>query len=210
MSTPTRTLIAPVWSSEVREQLPADSYPARLVSFIYLGTQPWTPQYPKEKIKIRLTFEFPTEKRVFNEEQWEKPYIVSRDFTFSMFSQGKLLPFVEWMIGKKITEDEAKTFNILSLVWEPYLVTIIHNAKGYADIQSATKLPKMIECPPQITPTKIILQEDWEKEWDKLPRFIQEKIAKSAEYRGVPNHELSNAPLDSSDWDEAIKEVPWF
>lgn len=39
-------------------------------------------------------------------------------------------------------------------------------------------------CPPQINPTQIVLEEDWEKEWEKLPTFIQDKIKKSAEYNG--------------------------
>jgi len=205
-----RTLYAPVGSSEPREQIPADSYPARLISFIYLGTQPWSVQYPAPKIKIRLTFEFPTEKRVFNEEKWEQPFVVSREFTFSMFKQGNLLPFVEWMVGKKIDEEEAKTFDILSLVGEAYFATVIHNEKWYADIQSIVKLPKSMTCPDQINPTQIILEEDWEKEWNNLPTFIQDKIKKSAEYSNRAWYEEDVPPPKKKvDEEISIEDIPF-
>lgn len=40
-------------------------------------------------------------------------------------------------------------------------------------------------CPPQITPTQIVLIEDWEKEYDNLPEFIQKKIQESDEYNQI-------------------------
>ena len=204
-----RTLFAPVGSSEPREQIPADSYPARLISFIYLGTQPWSVQYPTPKIKARFTFEFPTEKRVFNEEKWEQPFVVSREFTLSMWKQSNLLPFVEWMIGKKLDEEEAKTFDILSLVGQAYFATIIHNEKWYADIQSIVKLPKSMTCPEQINPTQIVLEEDWKTEWDNLPSFIQDKIKKSAEYRGKWAYEQKNSDPREVNDEISIEDIPF-
>lgn len=61
-------------------------------------------------------------------------------------------------------------------------MTVIINDSGYADIHSAIKLPKSIICPEQIIPTQIILEEDWENEWNNIPEFIQKKIAQSHEY----------------------------
>ena len=204
-----RTLFAPVGSNEPREQIPADSYPARLISFIYLGTQPWSVQYPTPKIKARFTFEFPTEKRVFNEEKWEQPFVVSREFTLSMWKQSNLLPFVEWMIGKKLDEEDAKTFDILSLVGQAYFATIIHNDKWYADIQGIVKLPKAMTCPDQINPTQIVLEEDWKTEWEKLPTFIQDKIKKSAEYRGKWAYEQKNSDPREVNDEISIEDIPF-
>lgn len=66
----TRTLTAPKQESRsISDQLAPDSYPARLVSFVHLGTQPPSPKakFPKDSLKIRLTWEFPTELKEFKE-----------------------------------------------------------------------------------------------------------------------------------------------
>ncbi len=192
----TRTLTPPKHTSTPKEQLAPDSYPARLISLIYLGTQPPSPKakFPKDQIKVRLTWEFPTEQKEFKEWEELKPYILSREFPLSMYKKSALRPFVEAMLGKSLWDDEADNFDVLSLVWNPYFATIIHNEAWYADIQSAIKLPKSIACPDQVLPTQIILEEDWEKEWDNLPEFIQKKIAQSREYS-------NSTPLQSEDWD---------
>lgn len=179
----TRTLTAPKAVIEAREQLAPDSYPCRLVWFLYLGTQPSkNPKFPKDKIKFRFTFEFPTEQKEFKEGEGKKPYILSREFTLSMFKTWMLRPFVESMIGKTLSDQEADDFDVLSLVGQPYFASVIENEKKYSDIQSVTKLPKSITCPDQINETSIILLEDWDKEMDNLPNFLQEKIKASREY----------------------------
>ena len=180
----TRTLTAPKAVSEAREQLAPDSYPCRLVSFIYLGTQPSkNPKFPKDKIKFRMTFEFPTELKEFKEWEGKKPYILSREFTLSMFKTGLLRPFIESMIWKTLSDNEADQFDVLSLMEQPYFASVIENEAKYSDIQNVTKLPKTIVCPDQINPTSIILIEDWVKELDSLPEFIQNKIKNSREYQ---------------------------
>lgn len=52
-------------------------------------------------------------------------------------------------------------------------------------------------CPEQITPTQLILQEDWEKEWENIPEFIQNKIKQSKEYQEL----TSSADITPEDWD---------
>lgn len=93
-----------------------------------------------------------------------------------------LRPFVESMIGKTLSDTEADEFDILSLMEQPYFASVILNESSYADIQNVTKLPKSISCPDQINETSIILLEDWDKEMDNLPNFLQEKIKASREY----------------------------
>lgn len=179
----TRTLTAPKAAHEAREQLAPDSYPCRLVWFLHLGTQPSkNPKFPKDKLKFRFTFEFPTELKEFKEWEGKKPYILSREFTLSMFKTWLLRPFVESMIWKTLSDQEADDFDILSLMEQPYFASVITNESGYADIQNVTKLPKAISCPDQINPTSIILIEDWEKEMENLPTFLQDKIKNSREY----------------------------
>lgn len=180
-----RSLKAPKHEGKSKqEQLTPDSYPARLVSFIHLGTQPPSPKakFPKDALKIRMTWEFPTELREFKEGEEKKPVLISREFPFSMYSKSALRPFVESMIGTKLDDDEADEFDILSLMEKEYLVTTVLNDSWYADIQSVIRLPKAMPCPPQITPTQIILIEDWENDMDSLPEFLQDKIKRSREW----------------------------
>lgn len=117
-----------------------------------------------------------------------------------------LRPFVESMIGKTLTDPEADEFDILSLMEQPYFASVILNESQYADIQNVTKLPKSISCPDQINPTSIILMEDWGREIDTLPTFLQEKIKNSREYQN-----LGKIENDSSIKEEeiSIENIPF-
>jgi hypothetical protein len=100
-----------------------------------------------------------------------------------MHKKSNLLAMVESMLGRKLEKEEAKDFNILTLLNQPYFATCIESEDGkYTNIQSIVKLPKSMVCPDQITPTQEILQEDWEKEIDSLPEYIANKIKSSNEY----------------------------
>ncbi len=116
-----------------------------------------------------------------------------------------LRPFVESMIGKTLSDAEADEFDILSLMEQPYFASVILNESQYADIQNVTKLPKSISCPDQINPTSIILIEDWEKEIESLPNFLQEKIKNSREYENLGK--IENKP--SAKEEISIEDIPF-
>lgn len=79
-------------------------------------------------------------------------------------------------------------------MWSTCMISIVHNDKGYAEIQGISKLPKGLECPAQINPTQIILEDDWDKNLPNLPKYLQDKIMWSDEY-------IARVPLTAEDWD---------
>ena len=133
----------------------AGTYVARCYSMVHIGTV--EQEYMGEKKdmnKVRITWELPTE--LYKTEEDEKPFSVSKEFTLSMHEKANLRKFLEGWRGKGFSEDEAKKFDITKLLGVPCMISIIHKTskqgKVYAEITSASALPKGLECPPQINP----------------------------------------------------------
>lgn len=181
----------------VREPVPAGSYPARLYSIIHIGSvKTETMGKTKEVDKVRLTFELPTKKEVFNEEKGEQPYSVSTEFTLSMYESAYLRKFIEGWVGKKLTEEEAINTDIEEYIGKEGLVNIVHSEKNgnvYANIASISALPDGMICPKQINPSFILNYNDkWDLEvFEKLPNFLKEKMSKTPEYEMATRGEAS-------------------
>ena len=172
-----------------------------------LGTHETTGQFgTKRQRKVRLSFELPNEQAVFNEEKGEQPYIVHRDYTFSMHEKAALRLFLEGWRGKKFTDEEAKSFDIATLLKVPAMLNIMHierNGRTYANIGSASRLPKGLQCPPQITPAVEFSLADFDEEvYDGLPEWLQKKIADSDEWKarvGVGGARTTQPAADEDD-----------
>lgn len=199
---------------QVREQIEAGSYPARCYQMIHIGTIP--SEYNGEQRMrnvVRITFELPTETRVFNEKNGEQPMVISADYTLSLGEKSKLRPVLEGWRGKKFTDTEIEDFDITKLVGVPAMVSIIHNEKGYAEISSIAKLPKGMECPDQINKSQILEYDNWNEElFAKLPPFIKDKIVKSQEYKkmkGILNDEIPVVNDENTDDEIDMKDIPF-
>lgn len=174
------------------EPCPAGNHVARCYSMVHIGTIDDT--YLGEAHtanKVRISFEFPTEKRVFKEESGEQPYALSKEFTLSMHEKSNLRKVLEGWRGKAFTEDEAKAFDITKLLGVPCLVNVIHKEKKdgtgvRAEIASISALPKGFTCPEQINPSVVFTVNDFN--WDifeTFPEWIKEKIRSSREYKAM-------------------------
>jgi hypothetical protein len=142
--------------------------------------------------KIRITFELPTELKVFNPEKGEQPCVISKEFTLSMNEKANLRAFLTSWRGKAFTEEEASAFDVTKLLGVPCLLNVIHKqgrkdpTKVFDEIASATPMPKGMVCPPQVNPTFEFSHSEWD--WEKfngLPNFLQEKIKQSEEYKAL-------------------------
>jgi hypothetical protein len=140
-----------------------------------------------EKMKIRLTFELPTETKVFKEENGPQPRVISEEYTLSLGEKSNLRPIVEGIVGK-LSEEAAKAFDIESLVGKSCLLNITHkpSKKGvmYEHIASTSPLIKGMEKPAQVNPSRIQTFQNWDQAYfDNLPQFIKDKIISSHEYQ---------------------------
>lgn len=95
------------------DPVPKGNHVARLYQIIHIGTVPTTFQGETRMTdKIRLTFELCNERKSFKEGDPEKPYSVSREFTFSMGKKSNLRAFIEGFGGTKLHDEEAYNFDI--------------------------------------------------------------------------------------------------
>ena len=189
---------------ETREQVPAGSYASRCYSMVHIGTVSY--EFKGETItqnKVRITFELPTETRVFKDGEEAKPMVISQEYTLSLHEKSKLRPMLEGWRGKKFTEEEANDFEISTLVGVPAFISIIHNDKGYATINSISKMPKGMECPPQVNASVILDYENFsELVFEKLPEFLKAKIMTSVEYKKLKGIKTGDEPVLDKDGNE--------
>lgn len=191
--------LAPKTEKKEYKLCPAGSHAARCVSIIDLGThdEKQMDGSIKSLRKVRFSWELPNEKVVFNEEKGEQPFLVSRDYTLSMYEKSALYGVVKSWIGKEPQDD----FDIETLLGQPCMVTIIHKEVGentYANISSVSSLMKGLECPAQINPS-VIFQIGIPYNADLVatfPQFIQDKITSSKEYLELSQQSASNKPVD--------------
>lgn len=182
--------------------VPAGTYVARCYSMIQLGTHEEEYMGQKKELnKVRITWELPTELKVFKEGEPEKPYSISKEFTLSMYEKANLRKFLEGWRGKGFTDDEAEAFDITVLLGKVCMVSIIHktskNGKVYADISSVTTIPKGLEVPPQINDSFEFSFESFdEAKLNGLPDWLKEKITTSQEYNNLMNPQSVETPAE--------------
>jgi hypothetical protein len=171
------------------DPVPAGSHIARLYQIIHIGTIATEWQGKKSQTdKVRLTFELCNERKAFKEGDEPKPYSISREFSFYMSRKANLRQFVEGMIGTALDEEEAGIFNFEDLLGTECLLNVIHtesktNGNTYADIKSASPLPKGMKAPEIFNEPKLIdVNEATSEEIDALPEFIKDKMKSSEEY----------------------------
>lgn len=185
-------------TSTQKELVPAGTHIARCYQMIQIGTimESYPGQEPKPQEKVRIGWELPEERRVFNEEKGEQPFVISKEFTLSMHEKANLRKSLESWRGKGFSEDEAKAFDITKLLGVPCMLNIIHKPskdgqRTYAEIAGIMPLPKSMKCPDQENNTIVLSYDafDWNI-FNSLPDFIKDKMSTSQEFSKAqqPNH----------------------
>lgn len=176
-------------SSTQRTLVSEATHPARVIGFIQMGTAEDTYEGQKKMFnKIRITWEFPEETHVFKDDEDAKPLVHSQEYTFSMHKKSKLRPIIEGIIGTSLSDAEAYSFNIASIMNLPCLVSIKHGKSQsgalYAKVASTSKLMKGQIVKEAFNPITMLTFQKWNQElFDSLPSFIKEKIVRSDEYK---------------------------
>lgn len=187
-------LYSPSPKQTQRELVPEGNHQARIYELIEIGTVEgsWMGQ-PKMNHNIRIGFEFPTKKFVFNEEKGPQPFVLSREMSLSMSEKANLRKIVDAVEGRKLTDSEAEGYDVLNLVGKPLLVTVRHTEPNEMGIQyaNATTFSSVIEgltIVPQINPSKVLTFSEWNEEtFQNLPQFLKDKISSTPEYRYLKN-----------------------
>lgn len=182
-------LIATEGESKPRVQCPAGTHVARCISVIDLGTQRLNYMgQDKDLRKIRITWETPDEQAVFKEENGEQPFVLSKEYTLSLFEKANLRHDLEAWRGKAFTKEELKGFDIFNLLNVPCLLGVIHKpskdgSKVYANVSAISKLAKGMTCPDAINPlVKYSVDDGRNETFESLPDWLKEKIINCREW----------------------------
>ena len=144
----------------------------------------------KDAHKVRIGFEFSAE--INAETGEEKVFTIHKEFTLSFGGRSKLRQFIDsWNGGEtKMTNEEAKGFNVFSLLGKEVSLNIVEKTsaknKKYVDISSLSpRIKKIALHTREKENTYLLLNEKYfnEETFDKLPNFIKEKIQLSPEYK---------------------------
>lgn len=169
--------------------VPAGTYAARCYSMVHIGTNEEEYMGQKKDLnKVRITWELPTELKVFKPENGEQPYSISKEFTLSMYEKANLRKFLESWRGRGFTDDEVKNFDISVLIGVPCMLSVIHKTskqgRVYADVSAVSTVPKGMTVPPQINDSFEFSFENFDEgKLQKLPEFLRNKIISSKEYK---------------------------
>jgi len=114
-----------------------------------------------------------------------KPHTIGQEFTLSMNKNGNLLPFIESMLGKKLSKEESKEFDVYTLIGQTAMLNVIHsepNADGnvFANIKSVSPLPKGMDCPAAVLPPYIF---DYEENFKE--EFVTSMNEKSSLFKKI-------------------------
>ena len=176
------------------EPIATGNYPARCYSMVHLGTIEENILGTIKKLnKVRITWELPTELKVFKEENGEQPQVISKEFTLSLHEKATLRGFLKNWRGKDFTDEEAKSFDIEKLVGAPCMLNITHKTKKdgsgiYAEIGSVSAMPKGFVCPDAINNSFVFTYESFDLEkFNTLPEFMRNKMINSEEYKLATN-----------------------
>lgn len=175
-----------------RELIPTGNYPARVYEIIEIGTVDgqWMGE-AKKTHKVRIGFELPTEKRVFDEKKGEQPMVISKEMALSFGDLAGLRKIVEAIEGKKLTDAEAVNYEIESIMGRPLLVTVSHsepNEQGiiYANATTFSPLIKGLTVEPLNNKPKYLEYAKWDEQvYNSLPDFLKEKMNVTPEYKAM-------------------------
>lgn len=176
-------------SDVVFELVPAGNHIARCYSMIEIGTEESEFQGKKKSLyKVRVTWELPNEKKVFDPAKGEQPFSISKDYTLSMFDQANLRQDLESWRGKGFTDDEAKAFDITKLIGVACMLNVVHalskGGKEYSKVSAITPIPKGFTCPPQINPNFVFSYDEWnDQKFSGLSDWIRGRIEKTPEFK---------------------------
>ncbi len=184
------------------EPIAEGAYPARIYQMIHIGTIAGFQGAMQNK--VRITFEFPTELKVFKEENGEQPQVLSQDYTLSFHEKATLTKVINACDPKalKVGEDGLiDEYDVENLLGKSCLVTVVHKVgkegKVFANVGNCTVMPKGMTCPEAINEPKVLNYDNFDEEiFASLPQFIQDKIKSSSEYNTMKNGEAMENGVD--------------
>ena len=142
------------------------------------------------------------------------PRVMSKEYTLSLNEKSNLRKDLQAWRGQAFTEEELQGFDILNVMNKPCQLQIINeekNGKTYNNISAIMAMPKgmTVSTLDEITIFIINNAETWQN-WEKIPKWIQDKIKKSEGYENsdlkkyVDDYEKMTEKSNITETDEVI------
>lgn len=183
------SLIAKAGNGTTFEAIEQGSHFATCVGVIDLGTQTqknFKGDGTTEKEKILLMFDVADE--FYTDENGNEHHrTISSQYTKSLSDRANLRKHLENWRGKAFTDEELQGFDLKNLLGVPCCLNVVHNEKGYANIDSIIKLRKGQDIP-QVELEQIYFDLDEFESLNKiddLPEWICKMIKKSKEWQEI-------------------------
>lgn len=192
-------------------QGPAGSHVARCVKLTDLGTQ--LEEFEgkvSHRNKVLVTWELPNELM-----EDGKPFLVSKFYTNSLGDKATLRHHLVTWRGRDFTVEELARFDLQTILGAPCMLSVVHSDKGKAKVDAVMKLPKGMECPPQINPSEAFWLDEFSQEkFEKVSKGIAAIIMKSPEYQEAVGLRPSGEGFkpdseDRSDFGAMVDDIPF-
>lgn len=192
------------------EVVPAGNHLAICNAVVDLGMQPGSGMYPDPKPQLYLRFELPAKQITYQKDGKDLtgPMSIGRSLTASMSEKANLRKIIEsWQGAAFPSDDAASNYELRDLLGKTCLVNVAHTKKKdktYANIVTVTPLPDGMEVkvPQHNESLYYSLEEPDAKAFAKLPKWLQEKIAKRikpGEEAPIPPPSDREAPVFDDD-----------
>lgn len=175
---------APVTKVETIEE---GNYIATIYKIVYMGEIEG--EYKGKKTssyKINITWELPSETKVWKEGEEAKPVSVSKMYTLSMGSKANLRKVVESIMGG-MTDAEAEGFDLDELLGKSCMLNISYGVsetgKEKQNLTTA-KIPKGMGSPSPYNKQVILSYQNWNEEvFQALPEWMRKEMEGTLEYK---------------------------
>lgn len=162
------------------------------------------------KHQIYVRWQIPEERISWKDgegNQKEGPVVIGKTYTASLGEKANLRKDLQSWRGRAFTEAELKQFDVSKLLGVGAMIAIVHNhkeTKTYANIGAIGGLPKGMPTP-QIENDALLYDPDNLASYEKLPKWLQEKITAQI----TPTGKTDNNDPDSWRNSELDDDVPF-
>ena len=179
---------------------------ARCYSVIDIGTlnESYQNKPPAPRRKIHITWEMPSLLGTFNEEKGPQPFVISLELTASTGDNSNLSKLISQWRNKPFTAEEQDGFDPATMIGKCGFISFIHktktkfrgqNFKEITNENTSMVFNGIMPVPDGVAKLKQVnpyYNWDWDKcekdgfnkeEFEKSPKFLQNKMAESAEFK---------------------------
>lgn len=182
----------------------AGTYIARIVKLIDLGTQ-------KKEFQGRVSFspqlwvQFELPSELVDTTEGQKPAVVSKFYSLSLFEKATLRQDLETLRGKAFTQEELQGFitqplDLGKLLGLGCMISLVPNEKGKIKVKSVLKLPAGQKCPPPVNEYAQFWLDEQKKYFDEktfalIPDGIKKIIMQSPEWKELQSQHDDVRPV---------------